>query len=155
VTRWDGIHDNVKSVLDIAPVAQMLVREPKGDEEEEEQEKSDEEDDESEDNVANAISDDDAITDDDDEIALKASSKLTHGEKVIKYSPSKDAFTAGAHLEAALNLPRQLTKLTQASQKPTLNIGILLTRALVASAEAPLKVLKWTKTVQTKNAEQT
>ena len=53
---------------------------------------------------------------------------------------------AGAHLEAVLNLPRQLTKYTQSWQKPSLNLGIPLARALVASASSPLQVRKWQKT---------
>jgi hypothetical protein len=41
----------------------------------------------------------------------KAHSKLTHNWKVVKHTPTKKSF--GVHLEAALNLPCQPTKLTK------------------------------------------
>ena len=170
VTRWDGMHDMLEGCAYAKPAIRKVysdaygatggVGETSAAEEEEEEEQADEASSDGEENDSGEELSEDGVdsdcslsegSDSENEGKKKkskapAKKKVSHETKVLKYTPTADSFDEAAQLQAALNFPRQLTKLTQAPKKPTLNAKYSLAATLVESSKGDLVVKKWQRT---------
>ena len=166
-TRWDGMHDMLEGCAYAKPAIRQVysdaleatgeVDESAAAEVEDEEEQADEASSAGEESDSGAELSDDSIdsdcsesenSDSEDEGTRKkkkapAKAKVSHEAKVLKHTPTADSFDDAAQLQAALDFPRQLTKLTQASNKPTLNVKYSLAATLVAMSTGDLSVKKW------------
>ena len=76
-------------------------------------------------------------------------SKLTHVQKVLKYTPKQTDFDEARDLAATLDIARQLSKVTQHSKRPCNDTFLSHARAaIVASRAAEVEVPTWKKIVR-------